>query len=119
MSRAQRATSLGGRFFSGAKGIIRVIVKPMHLLCIGLQCRLISLENKFALTDRALMEELNIMRMELFSVREQLSQLSQSVHTIPIQLQTLIKRVDNMEEHLTHVRDALKQDQDKPARDSD
>ncbi|KAB1213499.1 hypothetical protein CJ030_MR5G003431 [Morella rubra] len=84
-----------------------------------LQCRLTSLETKLALTDRALTEELNIMQMELFSVRQQLSELSQSVHTVPIQLQTLVRRVDNMEEHLAHVRDALGQDLDEPARDLD
>ena len=54
----------------------RVIVEPTHSLCIELQCCLTSLENKFGLTDRALIEEMNIMRMELFSVRDQLSQLS-------------------------------------------
>ncbi|KAB1206358.1 hypothetical protein CJ030_MR7G018911 [Morella rubra] len=90
-----------------------------HSLCMELQCRLTGLETKLALTDRALTEELNIMRMELFSVRQQLSELSQSVHTVPIQLQTLVRRVDNMEEHLAHVRDALGQDLDEPARDLD
>ena len=91
------------------------------MLCMELQCRLISLENKFALTDRALMEEMNIMQRELFAVREQLSQSSKFVHTVPIQLQTLVRRVDNMEEHLAHVRDALGQDLDEPeaARDLD
>ncbi|KAB1205858.1 hypothetical protein CJ030_MR7G027949 [Morella rubra] len=71
--------------------------------------------------DRAITEELNIMRMEIIRIREQLSQLSQSVHTVPVQLQTLVRRVDNMEEHLAHVRDALGQDLDEPeaARDLD
>ncbi|KAB1221413.1 hypothetical protein CJ030_MR2G013137 [Morella rubra] len=100
---------------------IRAIVQPTHSLCMELQCRLTGLETKLALTDRAITEELNIMRMEIIRIREQLSQLSQSVHTVPIQLQTLVRRVDNMEEHLAHVRDALGQDLDEPeaARDLD
>ncbi|KAB1199060.1 hypothetical protein CJ030_MR0G027772 [Morella rubra] len=114
-----RATSLGGRLFSGVEREYSAIVRPTHSLCMELQCHLTGLETKLALTDRALTEELNIMRMELFSVRQQLSKLSQSVHTVPIQLQTLVRRVDNMEEHLAHVRDALGQDLDEPARDLD
>ncbi|KAB1226518.1 hypothetical protein CJ030_MR1G018145 [Morella rubra] len=77
------------------------------------------LENKFALTDRALTEEMNIMERELFAVREQLSQLSKSVHTVPIQLQTLVRRVDNIKEHLAHVHDVLGQDLEEPSRDSE
>ena len=82
---------------------------------------MIGLETKLALTDRAITEELNIMRMEIIRIREQWSQLSQSVHTVPVQLQTLVRRVDNMEEHLVHVSDALRQDLDEPeaARDLD
>ncbi|KAB1215954.1 hypothetical protein CJ030_MR4G023646 [Morella rubra] len=34
--------------------------------------------------DRAITEELNIMQMEIIRIREQLSQLSQSVHTVPL-----------------------------------
>ncbi|KAB1220328.1 hypothetical protein CJ030_MR3G019074 [Morella rubra] len=60
---------------------IRAIVQPTHSLCMELQCRLTGLETKLALTDRAITEELNIMRMEIIRIREQLSQLSQSVHT--------------------------------------
>ncbi|KAB1223246.1 hypothetical protein CJ030_MR2G006028 [Morella rubra] len=74
-------------FLVELKQSIRAIVEPTHSLCMELQCRLTGLETKLALTDRALTEELNIMRMELFSMREQLSQLSQSVHTVSIQLQ--------------------------------
>ncbi|KAB1206598.1 hypothetical protein CJ030_MR7G020483 [Morella rubra] len=106
-------------FLVELKESIRAIVRPTHSLCMELQCRLTSLETKLALTDRALTEELNIMRMKLFSVREQLFELSQSVHTVLIQLQTLVRRVDNMEEHLAHVRDALGQDLDEPAHDLD
>ncbi|KAB1216200.1 Zinc finger protein CONSTANS-LIKE 13 [Morella rubra] len=113
-----RALAWADAFLVELKESIRAIVRPTHSLCMELQCRLTGLETKLALTDRAL-KELNIMRMELFSVRQQLSELSQSVHTVPIQLQTLVKRVDNMEEHLAHVRDALGQDLDEPARDLD
>ncbi|KAB1203449.1 hypothetical protein CJ030_MR8G026779 [Morella rubra] len=55
---------------------IRAIVQPTHSLCMELQCRLTGLETKLALTDRAITEELNIMRMEIIRIREQLSQLS-------------------------------------------
>ena len=78
-----------------------------------------SLENKYALMDKALTEELNIMRRVLFSLREQLSQLSQSIHTELIQLQTLRIVVDNMEGHLAHVHDALGKDLDESACDSE
>ncbi|KAB1216132.1 hypothetical protein CJ030_MR4G006408 [Morella rubra] len=80
---------------------IRAIVEPTHPLYMKLQCRLTDLETKFAVTDKALTKELNIMQMELFS------------------LQTLVKRVDNMEEHLAHVRDALNKIWTKPAHDLD
>ncbi|KAB1227467.1 hypothetical protein CJ030_MR1G023797 [Morella rubra] len=89
---------------------IRSIVQPTHSLCMELQCHLIGLETKLALTDRAITEELNIMRMEIIRIREQ---LSQSVHTVPVQLQTLVGRVDNIEKHLAYVRDALGQDLDE------
>ena len=97
-----------------------MILEPTHLLCRELHTRLTSLENNFALMEMAL-RELNAMWTELFSVREHMSQLSQSLYTIPIQLRTLIKRVDNMEEQLEHVHDALRQDLDQPTRlcDSD
>ncbi|KAB1212441.1 hypothetical protein CJ030_MR5G003795 [Morella rubra] len=78
----------------------------MHSLCMELQCHLTGLETKLALKDRALTEELNIMQMELFYVRQQLSELSQSVHTIPDTATDTRQTVDNMEEHLAHVRDA-------------
>ena len=93
---------------------IRAIVQPTHSLCMELQCRLTGLETKLALTNRAITEELNIMWMEIIRMRAQLSQLSQSVQTVPVQLQTLVRQVDNMEEYLAHVRDTLGQDLDEP-----
>ncbi|KAB1207391.1 hypothetical protein CJ030_MR7G017426 [Morella rubra] len=117
MDHSERSiTNVGGQtqqpawadaFLAELRGSIRAIVEPTHSLCMELQCRLIGLENKFALTDRALTEEMNIMERKLFAVREQLSQLSKSVHTVPI------------EEHLAHVRDVLGQDLDEPSRDSE
>ena len=106
-------------FLVELKESIWAIVRPTHSLCMELQCRLTGLETKLGLTDRALTEELNIMRMKLLSVREQLCQLSQSIHTTLIQLQTFRIVVGNVEEHLAHVRDALRQDLDEPARDSE
>ncbi|KAB1215869.1 hypothetical protein CJ030_MR4G010974 [Morella rubra] len=126
MDRFERSiTNIGGQtvrpasvdaFLVELRGSILAIVESTHSLCMELQCRLTGLENKFALMDRALMEELNIMQRELFSVREQ---LSQSIHTVPIQLQTLRIVVDNMEGHLAHVRDALGKDLDESACDSE
>ena len=106
-------------FLVELKRVFWAIVRPMHSLCMQLQCRLTGLETKLALMDRALTEELNIMWMKLFFVRQQVFELSQFVHTVSIQLQILIRRVDNMEEHLVHVRDALGQDLDEPTRDLD
>ena len=126
MDRSERnITNIGGQtvlpaladaFLVELKGNIRAIVEPTHSLYMELQCRLTDLENKFALIDRAVMKELNIMQSELFSRREQ---LSQPIHIVPIQLQTLRIVVDNMEKHLAHVRDALGQDLEEPARDSE
>ncbi|KAB1228087.1 hypothetical protein CJ030_MR4G013689 [Morella rubra] len=70
---------------------IWVILEPTDTLCMELHSCLTNLENNIALTKRALREELNAMQMELISVREQVSQLSQSLYTISIQLRTLIK----------------------------
>ncbi|KAB1226650.1 hypothetical protein CJ030_MR1G027467 [Morella rubra] len=56
-----------------------------------------------------LVVDLNAIWMEVVAVKDHVSQLYQSLHTVPIQIQTLIKRVDIMEQ-LEHVRDAVRQD---------
>ncbi|KAB1212242.1 hypothetical protein CJ030_MR5G025010 [Morella rubra] len=80
MDHSERSiTNVGGQiqgpawadaFLAELRGSIRAIVEPTHSLCMELQCRLIGLENKFALTDRALTEEMNIMERELFAIIE-------------------------------------------------
>ncbi|KAB1220171.1 hypothetical protein CJ030_MR3G012022 [Morella rubra] len=89
------------------------MVMPTHMLCKDFHTRLANLETKFALSDRAVTEELNAIRMELLAVRDYVSQLHQSLHIVSIQIRTLIKRVDVMEEQLEHVRDAVRQDLDE------
>ncbi|KAB1219412.1 hypothetical protein CJ030_MR3G001105 [Morella rubra] len=98
---------------------MRTIVELKHMLCMDLHTRLITLETNFDFTERGLREELNAMQMELIFVREHVSQLHQSLHTVPIQLRTLIKWVDIMEEQLEHVCDAIGQDLDEPVRRRD
>ncbi|KAB1216289.1 hypothetical protein CJ030_MR4G026707 [Morella rubra] len=45
-----------------------------------------------------LVVELNAIRIEVVAMRDHVSQLYQSLHTVPIQIQILIKRMDIMEE---------------------
>ncbi|KAB1205862.1 hypothetical protein CJ030_MR7G027953 [Morella rubra] len=76
---------------------------------------------------KELVVELNAIQMEVFAVRDHMSQMYLSLHTVLIQIRTLIKQVDNMEEQLEHVRDknkiklehvrdAVRQDVDEPVR---
>ncbi|KAB1212501.1 hypothetical protein CJ030_MR5G001035 [Morella rubra] len=57
----QTATSLGGRFFSGAEGECSGDSGADAFVVHGAPMPLDGLENKFALMDRALTEEMNIM----------------------------------------------------------
>ncbi|KAB1212256.1 hypothetical protein CJ030_MR5G025024 [Morella rubra] len=85
------------------KESIWTMVMLTHMLCKDFNTRLADLETKFALSDRAVTEELNAIRMELFAI------------------QTLIKWVNITGEQLEHVCDAVEQNLDKPVRcrDSD
>ncbi|KAB1202034.1 hypothetical protein CJ030_MR8G007638 [Morella rubra] len=77
---------------------VRMVVVPMLALCMGLHTRLTTLENNCALTKRG---------QERTSMTKHVSQLYQSLSTSPIQLRTLLKWVNIMEEQLEHVCDAL------------
>ncbi|KAB1206604.1 hypothetical protein CJ030_MR7G020489 [Morella rubra] len=91
---------------------------------LAMDCFEKSITNAGAQAERPawveeLVVELNAIRVEVVAVRDHVSQLYQSLHTIPIQIWTLIKRMDIMEEQLEHVREAVGQDVDEPIRRRD
>ncbi|KAB1210076.1 hypothetical protein CJ030_MR6G011348 [Morella rubra] len=71
--------------------------------------------NNVALMERGLRDEVIAMQNELTSVIAHVSQLYHSLSTVSIQVRTFIKRVDNVEEQLEHVRDAIGQDLKEPS----
>lgn len=77
--------------------------------------RLTTLENKYALMGTAMRDVVITMLKDLTSVTEHMFDLNQSLSTAPIYLWTLVKRMDNMEEQLDQVHDAIGGPLDEPS----
>ncbi|KAB1203700.1 hypothetical protein CJ030_MR8G025481 [Morella rubra] len=95
------------------------MVELTHTFCMDIHTCLTTVENNYALMVTGLREEVIAMRNELISMIGHVSQLYQSLSTPLIQLWTLIKQVDDMEERLEHVCEAIGQDLEEPTRHHD
>lgn len=74
------------------------MVETTQMLCMDINFWLTVLDKNYAPMGTALGEKVIAMRKKLTYVTGYVSDLYQSLSTILIQLRTLIKQVDNMEE---------------------
>lgn len=85
---------------------LKEAVASTHRLCV---------DQNYALLDTTLKEEVTTIRKDLAAIQKQMIELKQFMTTTPAQLWTLMKWMDNVEELLEKILEAIRLGPSEPA----